>query len=155
MKIQKLLRQYGEHGNDYSVLEIGDKINEILDYIQQKEGVIEFLEKKNDDKFYSKNEAAVEFESLKQPEETFTPIKGEMAVRSPSTQDKVYLIRDGKKHWIKNPETLNKLGFNFHNVKNITNEEMDKYETDESLDLRDDKPLEVIAPKDGFDKYNL
>lgn len=159
MKINKLIRQYGEQGNDYSVLEIGDTVNEIIDYLNLNLKSTFILDKsEKEDEFYSKGEAEVEFESLKQVEDqtNYTLIKGDIAVRSQSSQDRVYLIREGRKHWIKNPETLFKLGFTFHNVKNITNEEMDKYETDEDIDLSDNKPLKVVEPtQDGFDKYNL
>lgn len=139
--IQKLLRQYGEHGNDYSPVEIGDKINELIDYL--------FPEKKIE----VKPEKIETVEPI-----TAVPPTRSYAVRSPSTADKVYLVKDGKRHWIKNPETLQKLGFNFQTIKNITNEEMNKIEAGSPIDMKEKKPLEVQKPKDGqegFDKYNL
>jgi hypothetical protein len=158
MKIQKLVRQYGEHGNDYSMLEIGDKVNEIIDAMKSDSTYTSILDKgeeKEGDKFHSEGEAKVEFESLKEVASNYIPLTWDIAVRSNSSQDRVYLIREGKKHWIKNPETLFKLGFNFHNVKNIGNEEMDTYETSDDMDLQEEKPLEVITPKDGSDKYSF
>ena len=82
--------------------------------------------------------------------------EGGHCVRSTSSGDMVYYVLNDEKHWIKNPETLQKLGFNFHSVKNITNAEFDKIKTGKPIDLREPKPLEVTKPKDGgFDKYNL
>jgi len=135
--ITKPLRQFGEHGNDYSVLELGDKVNEIIDYMNNKLPTTPLVETKE------------------KVEEKLPIIINNIAVRSQSTADKVYLIKDGKKHWIKNPETLTKLGFNFHTVKNITNEEMAKYETAEPINLKEPKVLEVQEPKDDANQYKL
>jgi hypothetical protein len=149
VKIQKLLRQFGEHGNDYSPVEMGDKINEIIHAIAVA-GVIEY--DKDDVEIVRK-----ELQPILEPkkEELGVPPTRSYAVRSSSTADKVYLVKDGKRYWIKNPETLRKLGFNFHTIKNITNEEMNKIEVGEPMDLKEKKPLEVLKPKDEFDKYNL
>ena len=81
--------------------------------------------------------------------------KKEYAARSSSTADRVYLIKEGNKHWIKNPETLVKLGFNFSSVKNITNKEMSEFEVGDPIDLKDPKKLEVNKPKNDGDIYNL
>lgn len=132
MQIKKLIKQFGTYGNEYSLTEVGDKINELIDSLSGEVTVTE--EKKN-----------------------YTPIeiKSEgMAVRSLSTQDMVYFVKDGKKHWIKNPETLKKLGFDFHKVRNITNEEMTSYETGKPIDLKE-PTVQVPDKEDGFDKYNL
>ena len=39
--------------------------------------------------------------------------------RSDETGDKVYLVKDNTRYWIKNPETLAKLGFTLGQEKNI------------------------------------
>ncbi len=150
MKISKLIRQYGEHGNDYSVLEIGDKVNEIL-FSLVKAGIIEHDE--DDIKEIKK-----ELQPILEPKKVgviFKDDKGGYVARCPASGDKVYYILNKEKHWIRNPETLTKLGFNFQRIVNIPNEEMDTYETGDGLDLAEKKPLEVIKPKDGTDKYNL
>lgn len=156
MKMQKLIRQFGEHGNEYSPIEMGDKINEIIDaLIQISDG--------GDNPFKGGEKHQPEpllepLQSTIEPKvENSTPIavKPEgVAVRSQSTQDMVYLIKDGKKHWIKNPETLRKLGFDFHKVKNITNQEMTSYEAGKPIDLKE-KPIAVQKTQNEFDKYNI
>jgi len=128
MKLQKLLKQFGTYGNEYSPVEMGDKINELIDYLMIPS---------------------------KEKEFTAVPPTRSYAVRSPSTADKVYLIKDGKKYWIKNPETLMKLGFKFSDVKSITNEEMVKFPTGEPINLKEPTILEVKEPKEDGDKYNL
>lgn len=134
--LQKLIRQYGEHGNEYSPVEVGDKINEIIDYLFPEERIAEIIEKNTN--------------GVVEP-----IVQDGIVARSPSTSDMVYLIKGDKKHWVKNPETLKGLGFNFQDVKNITNEEMGKYESGESINLKDQEPLEVSKPKDGFDIYDI
>lgn len=138
--INKLLRQYGEHGNDYSPIEMGDKINEIIDLLKS-------ISNGGENPLVEKPEEVLEIpRSLAQ-----------FAARSSATEDRVYLVipEVKTKSWIKNPETLEKLGFKFSDVKDITNVEMDSYETSQSIDLSEKKPLEVIKPIDGIDKYNL
>jgi len=155
MTIQKLLRQYGEHGNDYSVLEIGDVVNEIIDVLREK-GTIDTVFSVDEKVLTATGKQVEEFESLRQAKEESTAKSGDSAVRSPSSADRVYLVREGKKSWIKNPETLFKLGFNFHNVKNITNEEMDSYELGEDMDLKEYEGSLVEKPKEGeVDKYGI
>jgi hypothetical protein len=143
MQIQKLIRQFGEHGNEYSPVEVGDKINEIIDVLN---GVKT-----------SPQTSLEPLQATKEPKANYTPIEAKpegVAVRSPATADMVYLVKDGKKHWIKNPETLKKLGFDFQKIKNITNKEMNSFETSKPIDLKE-KPIEVKKAQDEFDKYNL
>jgi len=66
---------------------------------------------------------------IAQPEEKTYPI----VIRC-GADDKVYVL---EKRWIKNPETLNKLGFDFPNVIEVPKEIFDKYHTGESIDLKD------------------
>ena len=144
--IQKLLRQFGEHGNDYSPIDVGDKINEIIDYL---------MTPSLDGSTSPSSSVSMPESELKKEEITAVPPTRSYAVRSTSTADKVYLIKDGKKYWIKNPETLMKLGFKFSDVKSITNEEMAKFPTGEPINLKEPTILEVKEPKDDADKYNL
>lgn len=132
MKIQKLLRQFGEHGNDYSPIEMGDKINEIIDLLS--------------------GEQAIEGEPVPSVEKITLE---EYPARCSSSGDRVYLIKNGKKSWIKNLETLKKLGWDLHKVKNITNEEMDGFEPAEATDLKDYEVSEVPETKDNGENYNL
>lgn len=138
--INKLIRQYGEHGNEYSPVEMGDKINEIIDLLKS-------ISNGGENPLVEKPEEVLEIpKSL-----------AKLAARSSATEDRVYLLipEVKTKSWIKNPETLEKLGFKFSDVKDISNAEMDSYETSQSIDLAEKKPLEVIKPIDGIDKYNL
>lgn len=150
--INKLIRQYGEHGNEYSPVEVGDKINEIIDWLMAIDRM-------------SGTPPTVE-EPAQTPEEELLKInnnpwhsgRNNMSVaRSTSTADRVYLTDsiNNTKNWIKNPETLEKLGFKFSDVGFITDRAMDEYVTGEAIDLSEKKPLEVIKPIDGIDKYNL
>jgi len=156
--INKLIRQYGEHGNEYSPIEMGDKINEIIDLLKSILNGIEYpLPPVFVDTFNMESHG--ENPLVEKPEEVLEIPKSlaQFAARSSATEDRVYLVipEVKTKSWIKNPETLEKLGFKFSDVKDITNVEMDSYETSQSIDLSDKKPLEVIKPIDGIDKYNL
>lgn len=133
--MKKLLKQFGTYGNEYSLDEVGDAVNELIMKVDPETNIEEEI-----------------IDPL--PEPMFANTEGDLAVRSPASQDRVYLIREGKKHWIKNPETLEKLGFTFHTIANITNEELDNYETDDPIDLREDLPVEGDVP-DESSKYNL
>jgi len=46
------------------------------------------------------------------------------AVRGQTTGDKVFLRFNGEKRWVPDLETLEKLGFNLADVKNLTDEEV-------------------------------
>lgn len=63
------------------------------------------------------------------------PVKKGYTVRTKETGDKVYLIKDKKKHWIKNPETLRALGFWFGDEKTIKYKELVKFEDGKPIDL--------------------
>jgi len=58
-----------------------------------------------------------------------------MAVRADETGDKVYWVKDGKRYWVRNPETLKKLGFNLGGEKRILFNELLKYPEGEPVDL--------------------
>ena len=150
--IQKLLKQFGTYGNEYSPLEMGDKINELIDYLfpEEKKVILQNIE--TDEIKEMINPIIVEPEVV---DNTAVPPTRSYAVRSQSTADKVYLIKDGKKYWIKNPETLNKLGFTFQTIKNITNEEMAKLPSGEPIDMKDYEVSEVPEQKEDGNTYNL
>jgi len=154
--IQKLLRQYGEHGNDYSPVEMGDKINELIDTQEGTNKIsTQILKTLEQLKLIQivKPEEKKENEKLIL-ENTETRTDGYPA-RCPSSGDKVYFIKGLKKSWIKNLETLQKMGYDLHKVINITNEEMDEFETIEPTDLKVYETEEVQEPKDNADTYNL
>lgn len=56
-------------------------------------------------------------------------------VRSNETGDKVYLVENNVRHWIKNPATLQKLGFYLGQEKNFPFAEILKWPEGDSLDL--------------------
>lgn len=55
--------------------------------------------------------------------------------RTEETGDKVYLVKDGKRYWVRNPETLSKLGFSLGQEKRITFNELLKCPEGEPIDL--------------------
>ena len=59
----------------------------------------------------------------------------DMFVRTKETGDKIYLVKDDKKHWIKNPETLEALGGGFHLVKEWEVADFDRLELNEPIDM--------------------
>jgi hypothetical protein len=63
-----------------------------------------------------------------EPKEIYT-------ARSEETGDKVYAVRKGKRYWIKNPETLTKMGFYLGQEKNIPFQELLNFPEGEPLDL--------------------
>ena len=85
------------------------------------------------------------------PEETITtdipkkPIsdgnKKPYTIRSEETGDKVYIVVNEKRYWIKNPETLKKLGFNLVGETKI--------EFNELLKFPEGKPVDLTVPGAG------
>ena len=73
-------------------------------------------------------EETVDVEAQEEPEEPFT-------ARSDETGDKVYLINNGERRWIRNPETLHELGFDFSDVHWWTFSQLQKYPEREPVDL--------------------
>ena len=65
-------------------------------------------------------------------------------VRNIQTGDRVYLIKDGTRAWIKNPETLETLGFKFGDEKTIKYADFLKFKEAQSLDL--DTPENRVPP---------
>lgn len=57
-------------------------------------------------------------------------------VRSQATGDKIFLVKDGKRQWIRNPETLHALGFEFGQEVMIEAKELFAYEDGGSIDLK-------------------
>lgn len=72
-------------------------------------------------------------------------------VRTKYTGDKVYLIDGKTRAWIRNPETLAKLGFELGTEKTIPYEELIEFEDIEPIDLKEktdntgDVPSEQIV----------
>ena len=58
-----------------------------------------------------------------------------LTIRSDETGDKVYLKREDKRYWIKNPETLAKLGFYLGKEKKLPFSELLQYSEGEPIDL--------------------
>ena len=58
-----------------------------------------------------------------------------MTIRSDETGDKVYLLREKKRYWIKNPESLAKLGFYLGKEQKIPFSELLGYPEGEPIDL--------------------
>jgi len=56
-------------------------------------------------------------------------------VRTEETGDKVYVVRGEKRYWVKNPESLKKLGFNLGAEKKVPFSELLKYSEGEPVDL--------------------
>lgn len=82
--------------------------------------------------------------SVKDPaEETVpasnTPVlvddKPAITVRTEETGDKVYLLRDGKRYWVKNPSTLGTLGFYLGQEKKLPFSELLQHPEGEPIDL--------------------
>lgn len=57
--------------------------------------------------------------------------------------DKIYLIKEGKRMWIRNPETLHELGFEFGQEIDITPKELYEYEDGGSIDFKENKDTGV------------
>lgn len=74
-------------------------------------------------------------------------------IRSDETGDKVYLLREKKRYWIKNPETLTKLGFYLGKEKRLPFSELLAFPEGEPMDLTIpgfilpwDRPVEEQKP---------
>lgn len=59
-------------------------------------------------------------------------------VRTKQTGDKVYVVENNTARWVKNPETLYELGFDFGSVENIEQEEFFSFDRDEPIDLKEE-----------------
>lgn len=79
----------------------------------------------------------------------FEVLDGSYLVRTSATGDKIYLIQDGSRYWIKNPETLEKLGFRFGQEKEITYTELIDLEDGGYIDM---KPRKIEMGNDVSDK---
>ncbi len=63
------------------------------------------------------------------------PSDGSYTIRMKGGGNKVYLVKDNTFSWVKNPYTLNKLGFSLGNEKFLSGEELAALEKGEPLDL--------------------
>ena len=116
---------------------MGDKINELIEFL--------FPTRIEEEK---KENAQIIIEN------TETRTDGYPA-RCPASGDKVYFIKGLKKSWVKNLETLQKLGYDLHKVVNIKNEEMDGFETIEPTDLKVYETQEVPETQENADAYKF
>jgi len=81
----------------------------------------------------------------------------DFSVRTNETGDKVYVIRGKNRHWVRNLETLNKLGFEIGEEKLIKYEELLQFKEGETLNLvkgkappPEKKPKRVKQPVLGY-----
>jgi hypothetical protein len=56
-------------------------------------------------------------------------------VRTDETGDKVYAIRENRRYWVKNPETLKKMGFYLGQEKKVPFSELLKFNEGDPIDL--------------------
>lgn len=56
-------------------------------------------------------------------------------VRTDATGDRIYLVKDGQTHWIKNPDVLAALGASFGQEKTLPREEFNKFIKGEDISL--------------------
>ncbi len=80
-------------------------------------------------------------------------------VRTEETGDKVYVVNKGRRYWVKNPETLTKLGFSLGQEKRVAFSELLAWPEGEPADLTIpgavapwDKPESAEEPTDEPDK---
>lgn len=83
---------------------------------------------------------------------SFEVKEGSYIVRTKYTGDKVYLIQDGKKHWIRNPETLEKLGFQFGQEKEISVQDLHANEEGDSIDLSTPQHIDLEVTQENEKK---
>lgn len=87
--------------------------------------------------------------------------KKEYTARAEETGDKVYYVKDGQRFWVKNPETLAKLGFRLGQERNIPFTELLKFPEGEPLDLTlpgatvEDIGKEVVKPPEPDKPYKV
>lgn len=67
-------------------------------------------------------------------------------VRAEETGDRVFLIHEKKRYWVKNPETLKKLGFNLGDERNIPFSEL--------LQFPEYDPIDLTVPGAEFPRKN-
>jgi hypothetical protein len=140
MVLTKLIRQYGRYRNEYSTLEIGDTLNELLDEL-----------KKTGLKVVEEAKVIGKPATSKPTEEAVKNRVGEV-VRTEASGDRVYFVLDGKKQWVESPDILRKLGFNFPDVKIIEPLKLSDYEDgdviDKLLGIKKPLTLEVTVKKE-------
>jgi len=67
------------------------------------------------------------------------PVEKPFTVRSEETGDKVFMVKEGKRYWVKNPETLSEFGFRLGQEKRVLFAELLKWS--------EGAPLDATAPK--------
>lgn len=67
----------------------------------------------------------------------------EYTIRTQATGDRVYLVKNGERIWVKNPETLSQLGFVLGQEKNVPYAELLKLKDGGSIDLSTGIAIEV------------
>jgi len=155
MVLTKLIRQHGNYGNKYSLLEVGDTVNALLDVLKEKK----VIEVEADEKIEAK--PAVQKPTPKAKKNRI----GEV-VRTRGSGDRVYYVLENKKQWVQNPDILRKLGFDFPDIKMIEDTKLVEYESGTPIDERlgikpePEKKKEVKVKKEEsgetkVDKYSL
>lgn len=71
--------------------------------------------------------------------------EGAFLLRTQPTGDKIYLVQDGERFWIKNPETLHKLGFSFGQEKEVKYQVLLEYKDGGPIDMKPRK-LDISEP---------
>ena len=152
MTLTKLIRQYGRYGNKYSLLEVGDTVNTLLDVLKEKK----IIEVEEEEKIVDKKPV------VKKPTSKAKKDRIGEVVRTKSSGDKVYYILKGKRQWVKNPDILRKLGFDFPDVNEIEDVKLTEYDEGTPIDDRlgikpepEKKKEEVKDEKTKIDKYSL
>ena len=157
MTLTKLIRQHGRYGNKYSLLEVGDTVNALLDVLKEKK----VIEVEADEKVVNKKPP------VKKPTPKAKKNRVGKVVRTRGSGDRVYYILKGKRQWVENPDILRKLGFDFPDVKEIEDVKLTEY--DEGTPIDDRLGIKKVEPekkeevkkeiqkdeKSKVDKYNL
>jgi len=154
MVLTKLIRQYGRYGNKYSLLEVGDTVNALLDVLKEKKVV----EVEADEKIEAKS-------AVKKPTPKAKKNRVGEVVRTRGSGDRVYYVLKGKRQWVENPDILRKLGFDFSDVNEIEDVKLTEYDEgtpiDDRLGIKKEEPekKEEVKKEEGgetkVDKYNL
>ena len=124
MVLTKLIRQHGRYGNKYSLLEVGDTVNALLEELKQKKVV----KVEADEKVEAKP-------AVKKPTPKAKKNRIGEVVRTRGSGDRVYYVFKDKRQWIENPDILRKLGFDFPDINEIEDVKLTEY--DEGTPIND------------------
>lgn len=132
MIIKQLEKKYNYGEMTYDLGSVGDTLQDLIKVLEEKKIINADKEVKREVKKENKKESI--FKRLKdkifakkvEVKKAENKKKGRV-VRTPVTADKVYYLEDDTRKWVENPVALEKLGFTFKDVENITDEEFGKY----------------------------